>query len=299
MRRLVSGLLTASMVLSLISSTGISASAAEPELKTATPVSHGIAVEARSALARASKYGGGDVSMPLVLDKSSIGFTADSDMVEVTAYMTDIQYLSLLTLDEYAAFIPVTVDLDKVTYLDHESREYIASISEEKRMELRAQAVNKLQLEEQFIWEAFWDETDYSDELEITPVDWFIVDAKAESAPMIGCKAEIRWTGEKKVNYVQDTSSDGFDFSSLLGETGTSGESGSRSIYDESPEVQEFMREMYMSGLTQENSPYYDFDEFIKNTTSGEQSGGQSTESSFNLMGGTGTQNEMVIVTET
>ena len=130
-RRLVSGLLTASMALSLVSSTGISASAAETETKTASQATHRAAVAARTFAARASKYGGGEVSMPLVLDKSSIGFTADSDHVEVTAYMTDIQYLALLNLDEYASFIPATVDLDKVTYLDHESREYIAGLSEE------------------------------------------------------------------------------------------------------------------------------------------------------------------------
>ena len=232
--------------------------------------------------------------MPLVLDKSSIGFTADSDMVEVTAYMTDIQYLSLLTLDEYAAFIPVTVDLDKVTYLDHESREYIASISEEKRMELRAQAVNKLRLEEQFIWEAFWNETDYSDKLEITPVDWFIVDAKDESAPMIGCKAEIRWTGEKKVNYVQDTALTGNDFSSLIGDGNSTAEAGTKSVYDESLEVQEFLREMYLSGgLTQDHSPY-DLSVFDdEKATEGSANGG------FNLMGSSeGTTNETIPVPE-
>ena len=52
--------------------------------------------------------------MPLQLDKSSIGFSAQSaEGVEVTAYMTGLQYLGLLSLDEYASFFPIGLDLER------------------------------------------------------------------------------------------------------------------------------------------------------------------------------------------
>ena len=279
-RRAVSGLLTASMVMSLLTSAGITASA-ESETMTAIHALRQDAVALRETFRLETKDGNSEIPMPLVLDKSTIGFTAEADCVEVTAYMTDIQYLGLLTIQEYAAFIPASVDMDKVTYLDRDGKDFVAAMTEEERLQLRAEAEAKLQLEEQFIWEAFWNEVDYSDKLEITPTSWHIREADEENAPMIACTVEIRWIGEKKVNYVYDTSGSSNDLSSLLGDGNSTVEAGSKSIYDESPEVQAFLREMYLSGgLTQENSPY-DLSVFDNEKTTEESTGG-----GFNLMGG-------------
>jgi len=68
--------------------------------------------------------------MPLTLDKDYIGFGQGIEENEVTAYMTDIQYLGL-DLNEYAAFFPISLDLSKAEYLTEEQREYIDSLSEE------------------------------------------------------------------------------------------------------------------------------------------------------------------------
>ena len=191
-RRAVSGLLTASMVMSLLTSAGITASA-ESETMTAIHALRQDAVALRETFRLETKDGNSEIPMPLVLDKSTIGFTAEADCVEVTAYMTDIQYLGLLTIQEYAAFIPASVDMDKVTYLDRDGKDFVAAMTEEERLQLRAEAEAKLQLEEQFIWEAFWNEVDYSDKLEITPTSWHIREADEENAPMIACTVEIRW----------------------------------------------------------------------------------------------------------
>lgn len=89
-RRAVSGLLTASMVMSLLTSAGITASA-ESETMTAIHALRQDAVALRETFRLETKDGNSEIPMPLVLDKSTIGFTAEADCVEVTAYMTDIQ----------------------------------------------------------------------------------------------------------------------------------------------------------------------------------------------------------------
>ena len=142
-RRIVSGLLTASMVLPMAPTVG-AASGTEAEAaqsRVAAMPSRAELVSRQSSQRIALKESGnGSVAMPITLDKSFVGFTADSDKVEVTATMTDIQYLGVLTLEEYAAFIPASVNVERVTYLNHSQRQYIDRIPESQRLSLRAQA---------------------------------------------------------------------------------------------------------------------------------------------------------------
>lgn len=110
--RVISGALTASMVLGMFTGLGTPAEAAEvgaaalPASKTTTSARG----QSTTAGKRSSSEG---IDMPLVLDRNQIGFAEGVDGVEITAYMTDIQYLGVLDLEEYAAFIPVSISLDK------------------------------------------------------------------------------------------------------------------------------------------------------------------------------------------
>ena len=276
-RRLVSGFLTASMALSLITTTGISASASEDEARAAMPLSRtALSNRADSRPILSKEPGGGSIPMPMALDQSFLVFAEGSDTAEVTAYMTDLQYLGLLTWEEYAAFIPASVSLDRVEYLTHDQRQYIAGLTESQRLSLRAQAEAKLQLEDQFIWDAVLGDIDDSEKLAFAPKSWTIYDATETSAPMMACTVEVSWTGERPVNRVEAPTAglSDSDLAALLSQTGETAESGSKSIYDESPEVQEFLRQMYQEGgLTQENSPY-DLSVFDNGSNGG-----------FNLMG--------------
>lgn len=137
------------------------------------------------------------ISMPLSLSTTAMGFYEGLEEQEVTAYMTDLWYLGLLTADEYAAFFPVSLDLDRVDYISHQFKNYIGQIKEADRLALRAQAEAKLDLKEQFIWSAAVGEEDHSDDLSFEPVSWTIYEATQNSAPMIVCTAKVKWTGEK------------------------------------------------------------------------------------------------------
>ena len=178
--------------------------------------------------------------MPMALDQSFLVFAEGSDTAEVTAYMTDLQYLGLLTWEEYAAFIPASVSLDRVEYLTHDQRQYIAGLTESQRLSLRAQAEAKLQLEDQFIWDAVLGDIDDSEKLAFAPKSWTIYDATETSAPMMACTVEVSWTGERPVNRVEAPTAglSDSDLAALLSQTGETAESGSKSIYDESPEKQ-------------------------------------------------------------
>lgn len=255
-RRIISGILTASMVLSMF--TGFSgAGATQAESRTA--VNHVKQYREEQSLdgtlISASKVDeeGVQIPMPLSLSKSSMGFYKDLVEQEVTAYMTDLWYLGLLTVEEYAAFFPVSLDLDRVDYISHQLKQLIGQTREADRLALRKQAEAKLNLKEQFIWEAVAAEEGQSANITFEPVGWTIYEATQSSAPMIACTAKVKWVGEQPVEYVQQSADD--NLSALLGTSGAA-ESGTKSIADESPEVQEFLRQMYAEGLTQDRSPY-------------------------------------------
>lgn len=212
------------------------------------------------------------IPMPMGLSKSSMGFYKDMVEQEVTAYMTDLWYLGLLTVDEYAAFFPVSLDLDRVDYISHQLKQRIGQIREADRLALRKQAEAKLDLKEQFIWDVVAGEDGQDANISFEPIGWTIYEATQNSAPMIACTAKVKWVGEQPVEYVQQSSD---ELAALMNASGSSAESGTKSIADESPEVQEFLRQMYAEGLTQDRSPY-DLSAF-ENENSGN--------SSFNLMG--------------
>ena len=141
-RRLVSGVLTASMAASLVTTTGISASASENEARVALPLSRSALSNRTESRPILSKEGGNaSIPMPMALDQSFLMFAEDNDTAEVTAYMTDIQYLGVLTLEEYAAFIPASVNLDRVEYLTRDQRQYIAGLTETERLRDRKSVV--------------------------------------------------------------------------------------------------------------------------------------------------------------
>ena len=292
-KRLVSGILSASMVLSLFTGfSGAGAVETEPTARAVGVTRSGLQRDAQVVMSK-ENLGAAQIAMPMVIDKTSIGFTGDAGEQEVVAYMTDIQYLGLFTdIREYAAFFPASMDLSKATYLTRDQRQAIAAVSEGERLSIRAQAEAKLDLRNQFIWESTVDGEEPSQDLSFEPLEWTIYDATESSAPMIACRVKVSWTGEKPVNYVQAPTIQpaDSDLAQLLG--GTDGEmasSGSKSIYDESPEIQEFLRQMYEEGLTQENSAY-DLSAFqgdSASTTAGTESG-----NGFNLMGESETEPE-------
>ncbi len=265
-KRIISGILAASMILSLFTGFGGSVVAAE--------ASQPGEEDKRGAGKAVSQWGKGDgqIAMPLMLDQSMIGFTGENDTTEVTAYMTDIWYLNtndnlVISLEEYAAFFPASLDLEEVSYLSRDMRKALestlAAMDEEKRLSLRAGAEVKLDMKNQFIWEAALEGSDYSDKLEIEPVRWTIYEASRNNAPMIACEAEVRWIGEQPAPRTSTSngafSGDATGITDQLINNGNAAENnpGSKDITQESPEVQEFLWEMYKEGgLVQEKSDY-------------------------------------------
>lgn len=78
-----------------------------------------------------------------------------------------------------------------------------------------------------------------------------------DRAPKIACTVKVSWTGQTVIEGVADGPDGQEDLSALLDQQGQESESaGSKNIYDEAPEVQDFLRELYNSGLTQSNSDY-------------------------------------------
>ena len=258
-RRAVSGVLTASMILSLFSSGGFAMAADESYIS--SQPSRVAAVSAREWAQRVSKdSGSGTVAMPLQLDRASIGFSSESDeAVEVTAYMTDIRYLGLLTLEEYASFFPVGLDLERAEYLTSSLRESIAAMSEADRASHRREAERKLDVENQFLWDnVAGEDGEKIENLAFEPVAYTIYEATENTAPMIACTAKVTWIGERPVQYIDaPSSSAGLSADDLQNLMEQSGEgAGNKSIADESPEIQEFLRQLYNDGLSQENSDY-------------------------------------------
>lgn len=272
--RIVSGILTASMTLSLF--TGLVPTAQAEDLAAAVAQTKDRGQSSVDTVASKYDLGSADIAMPLTLDPSAVVFSEGEDTIEVTAYMTDIQYLGL-TLDQYAAFIPTSVDLDRVTYLTHEQREYIKGLSESQRLSKRPSAEAALKLKQQFVWEAAMEDEDYSDSLSIEPVSWTIYEGTRDRAPMISCRAKLTWTGERpKVTIPAATTlnnngqiADLTDeqIAALFGEnagsttdTALSGPSaeevGTKSIADQPQEVQDFLWELYKEGLVQSKSVY-------------------------------------------
>ena len=280
-KRLVSGLLTASMALSMLTSVVNTSAAETTEPQLTAPTSRSALKRSVSTALTSKRQQEGSIDMPLVLSSPSIGFSEElGDEMELTAFMTDIQYLGVLSVDEYASFFPASLNMDNVSYLTYWVRQNIAERTEKERMQYRTAAEAKLNLKEQFIWEAALNGIDYSDKIEIIPQGWTIYEATETTAPMIACRVKVKWVGEKPVKY-EDASN---DLSSLIGDSSTSG-AGTRSVLDESPEVQALLREMYLEGgLNQENSPYYDL--YLLGEDQSGTSGSGTSGSSFNLMGG-------------
>ena len=254
-RRIISGILTASMVLSMFTGFG-GAAATEAEARSA--VNHVKQVRdvqnlSATPVAASKLDAAAGIPMPLSLSTGAMGFYEGMEEQEVTAYMTDLWYLGLLTVDEYAAFFPVTLDLDRVDYISHQFKNYIGQLKEADRLALRAKAEAKLDLKEQFIWDAVIGEEDHSEDLSFEPVEWSIYEATQTSAPMIACKVKVKWTGEKPVN-TEPAANGGLQ--DMLNGAADGSQAGTKNIADESPEVQEFLRQMYAEGLTQDRSPY-------------------------------------------
>ncbi|MDE6107544.1 MAG: hypothetical protein K2F83_02575, partial [Oscillospiraceae bacterium] len=201
------------------------------------------------------------VPMPLQLSVSQIGFSESLLENEVTAYMTDLQYLNL-TLEEYASFFPAWVDLDRVDYLTYQLRQAIKEMKETQRMSYRAAAEAKLDLQSQFIWEATYDGQDYSDKLAFEPQSWTIYEATESRAPMLVCTATVRWIG--KIPTVTSTSGANGEMNQLLNQINNSGSNAeaTKDISQESPEIQEFLWELYKTGLVQSNAGGYDLSVF-------------------------------------
>ena len=274
--KIIAGTLAASMMLSTLTASAVALPTTEGGGKTLwKTVSDARAQELTPKATPDPENPGGEIPMPLSLDKDFIGFTEDSGVVEVTATMTDLQYLGVLTLEEYASFFPIGLDLDRVEYLTRSQRQYIASMGEEMRIAYRAQAEAKLKVKEQFHWIAVYNGVDYSDKVSFEPVKWVIHEATQDMAPSMECTVEISWIGEKPVSYGSDSSLD-----NLTGSEST----GTRDISEESAEVQAFLYEMWRSGgLTQENSDY-DLSYFEDGLY--QPTGSTATDSGFNLMGG-------------
>ena len=199
--RIVSGLLTASMILSMLvtpvaAATGSDAPAQNPDgVYDLTPDTDLTTPDTDSA----GEEERPEYSTPLVLDKNSIGFTEDMLELRVTATSTDVRYLSALdSLEEFASFFPSTLDLDNCAYLTSDLRQAINSMSETERRSHRGQALAKLKVQEQFIWNTVYNGFDYKDYLNIEPLSWGVRDATEDSAPSILCTVLISWVGPTK-----------------------------------------------------------------------------------------------------
>lgn len=282
--RLISGLLATSMVLSMVTSSGLGYVNASAHEDDPPPGQEQIDKDKDNTVSEGKENSEPvEIAMPLELDKSAIGFSQGMESVEVTATMTDVQYLGVLSMDEYASFFPVELNLSKVDYLTDDQKNYINSMSEADRAASRSAALAKLQVKEQFIWEAAYDGKSYDDSILIEPIAFGVREATEDRAPSMTARVKISWIGETPV--VESTSS-------MLNQmTGTSSSSGSKSIADEDPAIQDFLYEMWKSGgLTQENSDY-DLSYFTNGTykPSGASATASTQGTSFNLMGSSST----------
>ena len=253
MRRLVTGFLAASMALSLFPFGSVTATTTS--LKTAESGSRPAQDIGSDAVLASKDMVNGEIAMPLVLSNNQLGFSEGMLEHEVTAYMTDLQYLggeNRLTFEEYASFFPASVDLDRVEYLSYQQKQGLKEMSEEERLSYRAAAEAKLNMQEWFIWEAVMDGKDYSDQITFETKSWTIYDATQDSAPMLACTVLLRWSG--KIPTIS-AAANGNELDQLLNQ-GNGEDAGTKSITDESPEVQEFLWELYKSGLVQSNSAY-------------------------------------------
>ena len=253
MRRLVTGFLAASMALSLFPFGSVTATTTS--LKTAESGSRPAQELGSDAVLASKDMVNGEIAMPLVLSNNQLGFSEGMLEHEVTAYMTDLQYLggeNRLTFEEYASFFPASVDLDRVEYLSYQQKQGLKEMSEEERLSYRAAAEAKLNMQEWFIWEAVMDGKDYSDQITFETKSWTIYDATQDSAPMLACTVLLRWSG--KIPTIS-AAANGNELDQLLNQ-GNGEDAGTKSITDESPEVQEFLWELYKSGLVQSNSAY-------------------------------------------
>lgn len=136
--RIISGILTASMLLSMLTTAAAADTTGdrepEPPVQTQEPVTG-------PDQSNDGETGGDEAeySTPLVLDKSAIGFSADMLSTRVTATVTDVRYLGALdSLEEFAAFFPGDLDLDECAYLTEDLRQSIAAIPEADRQIGRA-----------------------------------------------------------------------------------------------------------------------------------------------------------------
>ncbi len=118
---------------------------------------------------------------------SFLGVSTEGVYCEVTLK----NLLGLLTIEECACFFPVDLDLAACSYLTNEYRQAIAAIPEADRRSLRGQVIAKLNVTEQFVWEA----SGYEDRLKIEIMDWGIADATEELPPRMSCNALITWIG--------------------------------------------------------------------------------------------------------
>ena len=248
-RRLVSGLLAAVMALSILPSGGATATASIP--KTAISASRPAQdLGAEDILASKQDGNDGGIPMPLQLSQTQLGFTEGLLENRVTAYMTDLQYLDVLTFEEYASFFPAWVDLDKVEYLTYQQKQSIQSMKESERLAYRASAEAKIDIQTQFIWEATMDGEDYSDKIAFEPESWFIYEATEDQAPMLVCTAKIRWIGEVPIVTTSASSSGDSEMDQLLNQINNSGSAeATRDISQESQEIQDFLYELYKSAL--------------------------------------------------
>ena len=148
MRRLVTGFLAASMALSLFPFGSVTATTTS--LKTAESGSRPAQELGSDAVLASKDMVNGEIAMPLVLSNNQLGFSEGMLEHEVTAYMTDLQYLggeNRLTFEEYASFFPASVDLDRVEYLSYQQKQGLKEMSEEERLSYRAAAEAKLNMQ--------------------------------------------------------------------------------------------------------------------------------------------------------
>lgn len=282
--RLIAGVLTASMLLSTVTTAvaaGIGASTAPDSVVEEDPNKGNIDnsntdYEGDQTPEEEPKY-----SYPLVLDRYSIGFTPEQTTVRVQATVTDVRYLGALeSLEEFASFFPADLDLDACEYLTEDLRQGIAQMDEDTRRSYRGEAIGKLRVTKQFVWSTIFEGYDYKDYIEIEVVDYSVRDASESMAPSISCNVNITWVGPTEtVAAVRPTGGQGggmttldpgsSDIQDLIGAAGSNaGSSTTKNVADEPQAIQDFLYEMYKSGgLTQENAGGYDlsyFDERLK-----------------------------------
>ncbi|MEG2420703.1 MAG: hypothetical protein RSB55_04065, partial [Oscillospiraceae bacterium] len=199
--------------------------------------------------------------MPLVLDKNSIGFTADKPETEVTATMTDVWYLGVLTVEEYASLFPVGLDMSKVEYLAADLRDAVAQVNQETRLANRANAMLKLDVQQRFVWDGIYDGKDFGAYLSFTPQSWGVMDARETQAPQMTCTAMVKWTGPTTVPAARAAAAPSGlsdeEMAKLLGNGDAPTETtGTKDVTQESQEIQDFLYELYQEGLLQSNSDY-------------------------------------------